>query len=209
MDWQAPPSIMRMPWPARAPAKPSSDMPSGSGMTAATLMAGGAADEDVDAQRLAAADGGGMMDADAAMDLVVQTDFLVGPVLAAGELDAVHAQVRAAESGRVGIFGIDQRQGDEGAAVVGPGLKARQGVDRDCLLPTRAHCARNGVTCGPAPAAGAIAATAGARREAGRPRNSTSRRTASSVSRKMNRMRAIVPNRLLAIGNRQPLTRAK
>ena len=38
---------------------------------------------------------------------------------------------------------------------------------------------------------------------------STSRRTPSSVSRKRNRVRSIVPNRLPSIGNGVPLTRRK
>ena len=91
---------------------------------------GRAADEDVHAERLAGAEGGGVVDADRAVDLVVEADFAVGLVLAAGELDAVHAEVRVSPAGLRDIFGVDLRQRDERAAVVGPAYLLRQ--LRDC-----------------------------------------------------------------------------
>ena len=71
-----------------------------------------------------------MVDADRAVDLVVQADFAVGLVLAAGELDAVHAEVRVSPAGLRDVFGVDLRQRDERAAVVGPTHLLRQ--LRDC-----------------------------------------------------------------------------
>ena len=59
-----------------------------------------AADEDVDAQRLAAPDRRRVMHADAAMNLVVQPDLAVRPILAAGKLHAIHAEVRPPKPGR-------------------------------------------------------------------------------------------------------------
>ena len=61
-----------------------------------------AADEDVDAKRLAGANRRRMMHADPAVNLVVQADFAVRLVLAAGELHAVHAEVRAPPARRRG-----------------------------------------------------------------------------------------------------------
>ena len=101
--------------PPSAPANASSGSPSGSGITAASVMRRRAADEDVHAQRLAAPDGRRVMDADAAVDLVVQPDLAVGLVLVARELHAVHAEVRLPPAGPVGVFGVDLRQRDERA----------------------------------------------------------------------------------------------
>ena len=61
----------------------------------------GAADEDVDPERLAPPDRRGMMHADPAVDLVVQADLPVRLVSVARELDAVHPEVRPAP-GRAG-----------------------------------------------------------------------------------------------------------
>ena len=84
------------------------------------------ADEDIDPQRLARPDGLGMMDADAAVDLVVQADLAV----------RVHSGCRRAAPGTCrGWSGaspggrdlaVDLRQGDEGAAVLRPGHELRQ-----------------------------------------------------------------------------------
>ena len=87
---------------------------------------GRAADEDIHAKRLAGAEGGGVMDADRAVDLIVEADFAVGLVLAARQLDAVHAEVRVSPAGLRDIFGVDLRQRDERAAVVGPAYLLRQ-----------------------------------------------------------------------------------
>ena len=59
---------------------------------------GRAADEDVDPQRLAATDRRRVVDADPAVDLVVQPDLAVRLVLVAGELDPVHPQVGAGQA---------------------------------------------------------------------------------------------------------------
>ena len=64
--------------------------------------------------------GRSMMDRNAAMNLVVQSDFAVAFVLAAGKLHAIHAKIASGEPRLVGVFGIDLRQGDVGAAIVGP-----------------------------------------------------------------------------------------
>ena len=91
---------------------------------------GRAADEDVDPQRLAAADRRGMVHADPAVDLVVQPDLAVRLVLVAGELDAVHPQVGRRQAGPVGVLGVDLRQGDERPAVHRPALDLGQLVER-------------------------------------------------------------------------------
>ena len=74
------------------------------------------------------------MHADAAMDLIVHADFDVGLILAAGKLDAVHAEVGVSPAGMVGVFGVDQRQRDEGAGVVGPAFELRELVDRGFMF---------------------------------------------------------------------------
>ena len=58
-----------------------------------------AADEDVHAKRLAGANRRRVMHADRAMDLIVQADFAIRLVLAAGKLHAVHAEVRVPPAG--------------------------------------------------------------------------------------------------------------
>ena len=58
------------------------------------------AHEDVHPQRLAAAEGGGVVGGDAAVDLVVQPDLAVRLVLPAGKLHAVHAQVAPGQARR-------------------------------------------------------------------------------------------------------------
>jgi hypothetical protein len=50
-----------------------------------------AAHENVDPQRLPGADGRRVMHADSAVNLIVQTDFAIGNIIAAGKLHAVHA----------------------------------------------------------------------------------------------------------------------
>jgi len=63
-----------------------------------------------------------MVDADAAVDLVVDADLLVQPVLISGQLHPVHSQVGMADAGTLSALGVDLGKGDEGATVVGPGL---------------------------------------------------------------------------------------
>ncbi len=86
---------------------------------------GRAADEDIHAQGLAAPQGGRVVHADAAVNLVVHADFFVRPVLAAGDLNAIDAEVGMAPAWVVGIFGVHSGQGNEGAAVVGPAFELR------------------------------------------------------------------------------------
>ena len=61
-----------------------------------------------------------MMRGNAAMNLVVQPHLAIPLVLPAGKLHAIHAQVALREAGLVGVFGVNLRQRDVGAAVVGP-----------------------------------------------------------------------------------------
>ena len=75
-----------------------------------------------------------MVHADAAMDLVMQSDLAIALVLVAAELHAIHAEVRVQQApgtcaAVAGIFRIDLRQRDVGAAVVGPGLELRKLID--------------------------------------------------------------------------------
>ena len=95
------------------------------------------ADEDVDAERHAAAQRLGMMDADAAMDLVVQADLAIRLVLVAGQLHAIHAEVGVPPAGPVGVLGVDLRQRDEGAAVARPALQLRQLAHRRLVIEDR------------------------------------------------------------------------
>jgi hypothetical protein len=92
-----------------------------------------AADKDIHSQGLAAADGLRVVYADPAMNLIVQADFLIWPVTPARKLHAVHAQVRSAQAGAFRVFGINLRQRDEGAPVVGPRSQLRQLIDRRLL----------------------------------------------------------------------------
>ena len=71
--------------PPSAPAKANSGIPSGSGITAASVMRRRPADEDVDAERHAAPQRRRVMDADAAVNLVVQADLAVALVLVAAQ----------------------------------------------------------------------------------------------------------------------------
>jgi len=55
-------------------------------------------------------DGGGVVHADAALDLIVKPDFFPGVVLAAGELHAIHPQVRFHDAVAVGVLGENLRE---------------------------------------------------------------------------------------------------
>ena len=79
-----------------------------------------AADGDYDAERLAALKRPAMVDTDAAVELVVEADFVERPVGVAGQLNAVHAEIRALCAGAGGVLGIDTRERDERAAVTRP-----------------------------------------------------------------------------------------
>ena len=121
---------MRTRRPPSAPANVSSLIPSGSGITAASIIAGEPPTKMFTRNGLPALKCGRMVDADRTMDLIVQADLAIGLVLAAGKLDAVHAEVRVAPARAIDIFGINLRQRDERAAVVGPTDLLRQLRDR-------------------------------------------------------------------------------
>ena len=84
------------------------------------------ADEHVHAKRLARFERRRVMHTDRTLDLVMQSDFSVGLILAAGELHAVHAEVRPPPARLPGVFGVNLRQGDERAAVARPADLLRQ-----------------------------------------------------------------------------------
>ena len=92
-----------------------------------------AGDEDAGGRAAAAAHGGGVMRRDAAMDLIVQPDFTIRLITAAGKLHAIHAQVAPVEAGLIGVFRIDLRQRD-----IGPG----ENRARDRVPDERALCRR-------------------------------------------------------------------
>ena len=111
----------RQPPPAQhAGQRPARRLPSGMGITAATVIAGGPPTKTFTSSFLAAADGRRMVRPDAAVDLIVDPHLAVRLVLPAGNLHAIHAQVGRGEAGLVGILGIDLGQRNVGAAVVGP-----------------------------------------------------------------------------------------
>ncbi len=109
------------------------------------------ADEDVHPQPLLAADGRGVVRADAALKLIVQPDLAVVVISPAGQLHAIHSQVRAIQPGLVGVLGVNLRQGDVGAAVVGPTRQLRQPVQGRLLCQHGAarHPPRAGVPSRP------------------------------------------------------------
>ena len=74
------------------------------------------------------------MDADRAVDLIVQADLPIGSVLSAGQLDAIHAQVGLGEAGPVGMLGINLGQRDERAGIAGPVDDLWQLVDRGAVF---------------------------------------------------------------------------
>ena len=84
------------------------------------------ADEDVHAKRFAGRERRGVMHADRAVNLVVEADLAVWLVAVAGELHAVHAEIRTPQARLADVFGVDLRQRDECPAVVGPADLLRQ-----------------------------------------------------------------------------------
>ena len=84
-------------------------------------------------------------------NLIVQADLAVRLVLAAGNLHAVHAQVRLGEARLLGVLGIDLRQRDVRPAVVRPRFQLRQLVERRLVGQHRpgADFLRPGVQGGP------------------------------------------------------------
>lgn len=79
-----------------------------------------AADEDVDTQRFPPLQSCSVMDANAAMDLIMESDFLIRDVVVSRDLDAVHAEVRALPAGVLGVFGIDSGESDKWSSICGP-----------------------------------------------------------------------------------------
>jgi len=69
------------------------------------------------------------MDTDAALDLVVKSNFTIGRVLSAGELHAVHTQIGMPPAWPVRVFGIDLRQRHKGTAIPRPTDDLRQLVN--------------------------------------------------------------------------------
>src|SRR5262245_23192290 len=99
--------------------------PLGQGHDGGERQGRGTADEDVYAKPHAASQGGRMVYADAAMNLVVQADFTIRLILVAGKLHAVHAEIGMPPAGLVHVFGVDLRQGDEWSAIVWPADELR------------------------------------------------------------------------------------
>ena len=81
------------------------------------------------------------------MQLVVQADLLIRHILAARELHAIHAQIRVRQTRVTNVLGIHLGQGDEGSAVVRPGLELRQLVDRQLVGQHRSPRRRRGRMC--------------------------------------------------------------
>src|SRR5436305_13831865 len=88
------------------------------------------ANEDIHPQRLAGTSGSRVVNADAAMNLIMQTDFAAGDVRAARKLQPVHAEIRVRYAGLAHIFGVALRQRDECAGVTWPTLELRKLTDR-------------------------------------------------------------------------------
>ena len=88
-----------------------------------------AANKDVDSKRLFRINRGLMLDPDAAMNLIVQSNLAIRLIIVAGQLNPVHAKVGFAQSGGADIFAVDLRQRDERAAIVGPAFQLGQGSD--------------------------------------------------------------------------------
>ena len=81
-----------------------------------------------------------MVHADAAMDLIVQAHLAVRLVLAAGKLDAIHAQIAVAGPRPLWILAVHLGQRDECPAVVRPAFELRQVADLDLAGEDRTAC---------------------------------------------------------------------
>src|SRR4051794_36618038 len=75
-----------------------------------------------------------MMDANAPMNLVMQTDFAIGLVIVAADLHAIHSQIRILETGTIRMLGINLRQRDECTSVIGPAFQLRQPIERGLVF---------------------------------------------------------------------------
>ena len=168
-----------------------------------------AADDHVHRQRLAAPPRRRVVDADAAVNLVVQPALAVRLVLVARELHAVHAEVRLHPAGRSGCSVYTCGQRHERPAVQRPALQLRQlrerglvcedrpGADELRPQPPRQRTARPSTATGAAersPGRSSVPPACGRRR---------ARRGTGSGARSR------VPNRFDTIGNGVPFTRAK
>ena len=96
-------------------------MPSGRGITAEIVWAG-VPDKTAHFQRLTQFIRLRLMDADAPVDLVMDTDFLVHFIIIACELHPVHAQIGIHDARLLRVFGIHLGQRDESPAIVLPVL---------------------------------------------------------------------------------------
>ena len=96
--------------PPSAPANASSGKPSGNGITAASVSAGGPPTKTLTRNGTPFADRRGVMHADAAMNLIVQADLPIRLVLVARKLHAVHAEVGMPPAGPLGVLGVNLRQ---------------------------------------------------------------------------------------------------
>ena len=79
-----------------------------------------------------------MMDADAAVNLVVQPDLAVLLVLVAGQLNSIHAQIGTQQPRTFDVLGVDCGKSDERSAIVRPTLQLRQVINRRLTLKDRA-----------------------------------------------------------------------
>ncbi len=85
-----------------------------------------AAHEHIHAERLAGPHRRGVVHADRTMDLIMESNFAVRRVLVPGQLNAVHAEIRAPQARLADILGVDDRQRDEWPAVSRPTHQLRQ-----------------------------------------------------------------------------------
>ena len=96
-----------------------------------------ATDEDRHPERFVPLERRGMMQADAAVQLVVEADLAIGFVVVACELHAVHAEVRLHErpprASVAGVLGVDCRQRDERPAVTGPARHLWEARERNLM----------------------------------------------------------------------------
>ncbi len=96
-----------------------------------------AAHEDRHLQRFVPLERRGMMQADAAVQLIVEPDLAIGFVVVACELHAVHAEVRLHErpprASVAGVFCVDGRQRDERPAVSWPACHLREARERNLM----------------------------------------------------------------------------
>ena len=187
-------------------------MPSGNGMTAASVIAGVPPTKTLTRSGTAALERRRMVYANAAMQLIVQADLAIELVLTTRQLDAIHAEIRTRQTGIPDVFGVDLRQRHVGSAVIGPRFELRQLSDRAAAW---ANTGPRGHASGPhVPGRGQWRASdfqGALPSRVGSVFKPIRCRTWSSVSRKMNRARSSVPNRFETMGNgsRRPAQTAR